>query len=60
MGDVDAEGRFDFGFVQYRVWGSGDLRGEFVAMAGLNLAIGMASRPSNLLRKIVPRADALI
>lgn len=60
MGDVDAEGRFDFGFVQYRVWGSGDLRGEFVAMAGLYLAFGMARCPGDLLCEVEPRADALI
>ena len=58
--DPDAEGLLDLGFIQDRVGGAVDRRGKFGAVAGLDVARGVARQFGNGLGEVVPRADAFV
>ena len=60
VGDADAEGGFDFALVEHGVAGALHGRGVLVAVAGLDIACGVAAVGGYHLREVVPRANAFV
>ena len=57
---MDTKSFFDLSLVEYRIgWTNYGTR-EFVAVTGLDIAIGMTRKSGNYLCEIVPRANALV
>ena len=57
VGDAQTEHRFDFCFIQHRVGRTFHFRGEFVGVAGLDIALRAARQFGDRLREVVPRAN---
>ena len=60
VGDGDSEGGFYLGFIQHREGGALYRAGEFIAMAGLNVAASIASNRRNHLGEVIPGADTFV
>lgn len=60
IGDPKAERLLDSGFVQHGVGRAFDRTGEFVAVAGLDVARRIPGQCSNRLRKVEPRANPFV